>query len=203
METCLSSSSDANTGFVSMGEQFTQIRRTGAIAIYRRQKPGRLLDKFEVVVLRDTPEYALGGVKIPAKKDAYPGTSAWGKMGFSPCDEDAADVMFDTLVKTRLNSDGTLKVGKRGRPSKNGNGVSVPVIEINSANPTQSTTLRKPIVLPKENFTIIDATVCNSGWTRPQIYNYVRAQIEFGKVKVSGKVPQTGRGKPTLVYSTT
>lgn len=193
------------TSFKKYGETFTQIKRKGQVAIYERSKEGQNVKQYEVVILKDAKEYTLAGVTISAKEDAYPGTNAFGKLGWSAIDLPQAEKKFLDVLKGKCDKDGNLIILKKGRKAKVKDESTVE-FKKNKANKAKKTGKRgrqaidrATIEFPTDSWTLKQAHALNQGMAHSTVYFYVKDLVKAGKMIVCGKVGG-GRGKPTLLY---
>ncbi len=71
------------TAFDLGNYRYTQLERTGDVAIYeQRHKEGDVV-RFEVVRIRVQPEHIWPDGRVTLEREAYPGSSVWGRDGFS------------------------------------------------------------------------------------------------------------------------
>jgi hypothetical protein len=87
--------------FTRFGQQFEQICRTPAVAIYRRQLNGRQ-KSYEVIVIRVADRRLENrdgkAVFLPCEPyECYPSTEQWGSCGWTYTTEDDARAKYDLL----------------------------------------------------------------------------------------------------------
>lgn len=82
---------------------FTQIKRTGNVAVYRRNEVDtNKLIGFEVFVIKTVKAgtvFAKGGTPTENDYESYPGSSSFGKSAWFCVTEDRAMERFDQLVE--------------------------------------------------------------------------------------------------------
>jgi hypothetical protein len=72
------------TEFDAYNYHFTQLERQGAIAIYQQQhKEHPKVIRYEVIRIRIQPERIWPDGRVTPEREAYPGSSVWGKDGFT------------------------------------------------------------------------------------------------------------------------
>ena len=162
---------------------FRQIKRTDNVAMYRRfDMEGRGLE-WEVFVVK-----VAGGKEIFGrhydKYEQYPGASAFGKHAYSLASEEAAERIFEELVKTGGKRPKEKRIvkkkgnGQRGRPKAK----------------------RPEIKLPKKRFCMKDLVKLNTkGWTQPTLYLELKRLMKTRKVQEVARESK-GRGRATVFY---
>lgn len=80
--------------FKQKGFSFTQIKREGNKAIYKKTKDN--IVSYEVVIVSSHNGYELGGQKIAAA-ETYPSSSQWGIKGFTHTSLASADLKYKKL----------------------------------------------------------------------------------------------------------
>jgi hypothetical protein len=64
--------------------RYTQIERHGDIAIYEQQhKENPKVVRFEVIRIRVQPEHTWPSGQVTPEREAYAGSSSWGRLGFT------------------------------------------------------------------------------------------------------------------------
>jgi hypothetical protein len=64
--------------------RYTQLERHGDIAIYRQEhKESAKAVRFEVIRIRVQPEHTWPSGQVSPEREAYPGASVWGRLGFT------------------------------------------------------------------------------------------------------------------------
>jgi hypothetical protein len=86
------------TSFRSKGFDYRQIERKGDVAMFAQTKPGLSRTWYEVVVVQRYEAYEIGEKTIEAA-ESMPGTSQWGKSGWTYRDPKEARSKFDELVR--------------------------------------------------------------------------------------------------------
>jgi hypothetical protein len=163
-----------------------QLKREGDVAIYSRtvEKNGRF-DGYEVVKIGRHNGYELGGNQI-APAETYPGSSAFGKTGFSFSSLTGAEAKFQEMVEKQTVRDdedaeaeltGSV-VQRRGRPRKDKS--------------------NEPLMIPAGLFTHEDFAILNNT-TKPACYLQLRALVDAGTI-VLDSTKSGGRGKPTNLF---
>jgi hypothetical protein len=76
----------------------TQVFRQNNVAIYRKTKVGYL--GFETIVIRNREQYEIAGKVVPAA-EVYPNNEAWGTLGFTYSNLEAAMRRAVSLLQER------------------------------------------------------------------------------------------------------
>ena len=87
--------------FKNHGFEHQLVKRTGAVAIYRRQRTKTGSTHFECVLIRKTAKSRVlpSGSTIKAGSEIYPAASDWGSSGWTFKDLNQAEVKFNELVQ--------------------------------------------------------------------------------------------------------
>jgi hypothetical protein len=73
-----------DTAFDEGRFRYTQLERHGDIAIYRQEhKENSKAVRFEVIRIRVQPEHTWPSGQVTPEREAYPGASSWGRLGFT------------------------------------------------------------------------------------------------------------------------
>ena len=73
-----------DTAFDEGRFHYTQLERHGDIAIYRQEhKENAKVVRFEVIRIRVQPEHTWPSGQVTPEREAYPGASSWGRLGFT------------------------------------------------------------------------------------------------------------------------
>lgn len=165
------------------GDQiFTQVRREGNLAIYRRNRccDGSLFG-FEVITIRLIPEGTSlpGGAKVESDYESYAGSSAFGKIAWFFPTEDLADDKLKKVFKEQKASGPTVMAF-----------VHTPAEVI--ADESHD--------IPTGEFTQKTFALHNCMPERGVVYSVLQALINKGVVKVSRRL-QMGVGRATVLYS--
>jgi len=73
-----------DTAFDEGRFHYTQLERRGDIAIYRQEhKENPKVVRFEVIRIRVQPEHTWPSGQTTPEREAYPGASVWGRLGFT------------------------------------------------------------------------------------------------------------------------
>jgi hypothetical protein len=73
-----------DTAFDEGRFRYTQLERHGDIAIYRQEhKESAKAVRFEVIRIRVQPEHTWPNGQVSPEREAYPGASVWGRLGFT------------------------------------------------------------------------------------------------------------------------
>jgi hypothetical protein len=73
-----------DTAFDEGRFSYTQLERHGDIAIYEQQhKENPKVVRFEVIRIRVQPEHTWPSGQTTPEREAYPGASVWGRLGFT------------------------------------------------------------------------------------------------------------------------
>jgi hypothetical protein len=73
-----------DTAFDEGRFHYTQLERRGDIAIYRQEhKEHPKVVRFEVIRIRVQPEHTWPSGQTTPEREAYPGASVWGRLGFT------------------------------------------------------------------------------------------------------------------------
>lgn len=169
-------------------QTFTQVKRVGDVAMYRRDRKDGTVFGYEVfkVKSRMAGQPLPGGNFEKEDRECYPGSSAFGRTAWSMNNEGLAFIYFNNLVKfgrikPAKTKDSKLvqkKVGKRGRVTKH----------------------TAEIVPLSGNFTL-DDLVSEYKEPRATLYLKLRKLIESGKVReVEGVTEKLKRGRAKKVY---
>ena len=158
---------------------FTQIKRSGNVCIYRRNKvENGFVAGFEVVVAKTV----LAGAKLPGNNvvattyESYPGGKAFGKNGWFFLTEGSAEDKFNKVVKIHQETED----------------------EKNSVVTTENTVVETQDI-PAGEFTLVEFATANCMPPKGAVYNILRSLVEKGSVKESRRV-QKGPGRPTVLY---
>ena len=192
-------SAPLQTAFVTNADScgdhlFTQIARTGNVAVYKRT---RVSDEwscgYETILIKTVKAgtvYVKGGKPTEVDTESYPGAASFGKTGWSYNNQKMAFAKFEELVKKEedktLVDDEPMTLGfatsmVEDEPTtvvkKNSDGVSI----------------------PSDEFTQADFAELNNLPPRGSVYNLLKSMIEKGLVKEAKRV-SFGRGRPTVMY---
>lgn len=85
--------------FKKYGENFSQVVRKNGFAIYSRSSNGKVTN-YEVIKINKHNGYSLGGNLIEAA-EVYPGSSLWGKQGWTCVSLNKAEDRLDDLINGR------------------------------------------------------------------------------------------------------
>jgi hypothetical protein len=73
-----------DTAFEEGKFRYTQIERQGDVAIYEQQhKENPKVVRYEVIRIRVAPEHTWPSGQTTPEREAYAGSSAWGRLGFT------------------------------------------------------------------------------------------------------------------------
>ena len=73
-----------DTAFEEGRFRYTQLERQGDIAIYRQEhKENPKVVRYEVIRIRIAPEHTWPNGNTTPEREAYPGASVWGRLGFT------------------------------------------------------------------------------------------------------------------------
>ena len=95
--------------FIKAGFSHELVKRTGVVAIYKRQHPRTPHPHYEIVKISKHNGYKMGGQYIEAA-ETYPGASLWGLQGWTVADLGRAEVYFKKACK-RFNKRALSSVG--------------------------------------------------------------------------------------------
>lgn len=159
---------------------FTQVRRSGNVAIYSRHYEGSPVKEWEVITIKTVK----AGAKLPGNNvvandyEPYPGGQSFGKgnNGYSCVSLARAEEIFNRIVKENSQV---------------------------YVAPT-TTSVVKPVVdeaseIPAGEFTQVQFATHNCMPPRGAVYNVLQGLIVGGKVKESRRVSM-GPGRPTILY---
>jgi hypothetical protein len=76
----------------------TQVERHGTIAIYEQRHKEADVTRFEVVRIRIQREHTWPTGQTTPEKEAYPGATSWGRLGFTCFSLAEAQALAATLV---------------------------------------------------------------------------------------------------------
>jgi len=83
-----------DTAFEEGRFRYTQLERQGDIAIYEQQhKENPTVIRYEVVRIRVVPETLWPNGRTTPEREAYPGASSWGRLGFTCFSMDEAKAL--------------------------------------------------------------------------------------------------------------
>jgi hypothetical protein len=192
------SSLPAQTSFITnadgTGDQvFTQLKRNGPVAIYRRDRisTGHTFG-FEVVILKHVKagQPLPGGNVVKADYEAYPGSSSFGKSAWFYMSEADAELKMDKVIKT-LSTPASVE----GEATEAVEDVLVSVVEVKKKSDTTW-------VIPQGEFTQADFAKANGLPERGTVYNILQSVINKGMVKLADR-RKIGGGRPTSFYMAT
>ena len=81
--------------------RYTQIERQGDIAIFCQTHKESSCHRFEVVKIRVQPAHTWPNGTISPEREAYPGSTSWGALGWTCFTLQAAQELVRTLRATR------------------------------------------------------------------------------------------------------
>jgi hypothetical protein len=169
---------------------FTQLKRTGNVCLYRRN---RTIDGsvagFEVFIAKTI----LAGAKLPGNAvvendyEPYPGKGSFGKTAWSYGRHHLvpAENKFDEVIKKNDDKD----VDVEHKPVMMGFVTSTPKVSVE--NETEN--------IPAGEFTMVEFATANGLPPRGVVYNILHSLIARGLVKESRRVSY-GRGRPTCLF---
>jgi hypothetical protein len=173
---------------------FTQIKRSGNVAIYRRESVKGGKYGFEVVVLKHikagTP--LPGNNVVQADYESYPGKSAFGKTAWFCVNEAAAEDRFDRLVKNLSTTPVEVQEPVEAVEMVKFATAVVPVVEVKNDN---SSTWNIPV----GEFTQAEFAKANELPERGKVYNVLQSVINKGLVKLADR-RKSGAGRATCYY---
>lgn len=190
------SSFPVQTSFITnadaTGDQiFTQLKREGNVALYRRDRvsTGHTFG-FEVVVLKTVKagQPLPGGNVVKADYESYPGPSAFGRSAWFFMSEADAELKMDKVIKTLST---TVPVDVESTEVVED--VLVPVVEVKKKNDATW-------VIPNGEFTQADFAKANGLPERGTVYNILQSVINKGLVKLIDR-RKIGGGRPTSFFS--
>jgi hypothetical protein len=99
------------TVFRKQGFDYTQLRRTGDIAVYEQSQDGKLI-AYEVFEVQKNEAREIAGVLIPAS-ESVPGNNSWGKTAYTVWDSSEVP-RFEAILQKKaddrfLAAQGTLR----------------------------------------------------------------------------------------------
>lgn len=183
-------------GFGADPLTYRQIKRSNKLAVYERSRKGKIKD-FEVVVITIEPKgkvqkFPNGTTKtIEDDTERYPGSSAWGRLGWSyhgqPSDGArlAALKKFDELLAKQDAID--------TQPSNDGDGDDSPS---NSVKPSVE------LKLPDGEFSAKELAEFNNV-EYVTAFLFIKSGLETGIVKFSRAERRASRGRATNLYTKT
>lgn len=92
---------------------FTQLARRGPVVLYRKAKPDRTAESFEVVIIQQRPAEVICGTAAPAR-ETLPPTTAWGQLGWTYPDPKTAKDRFDRVTTAAGVPKFTQRVSPKG-----------------------------------------------------------------------------------------
>jgi hypothetical protein len=72
-----------DTAFEEGRFRYTQLERQGDIAIYEQHKENAKVIRYEVIRIRVAPEHTWPSGQTTPEREAYAGSSSWGRLGFT------------------------------------------------------------------------------------------------------------------------
>lgn len=168
---------------------FTQVKREGKVAIYKRTRPDGEIKSYEVFIVKTVEKGAPlpNGKTVEETYESYPGSASFGKTAYDCKTLDRAEERFAELLEKVKNSDEAKEESiKSGKPVKRGR---------------KASTNKKTVPLPTGKFTM-KMMISDTGEKQPTLYNIIQKWIAEGKVKVAGTVKGEGvtRGRAQVVY---
>lgn len=184
------SSFPAQTQFITNADStgdhiFTQVKREGKVAIYRRNrvKDGALFG-FEVVILKHIKAGAPlpGGNVVENDYESYPGVNAFGKTAWFCKDETAALDRFE-----EVNDEPAMA-------SDDNETETLPIVEV-----IVNKTFTPNFNIPTGTFTQAQFATVNNMPPRGSVYNVIQSLIRNGTIREDSRV-KMGGGRPTTLF---
>ncbi len=166
---------------------FTQIKRTGNVAVYRRTRvsDGKVFG-FETIIIKTVKAgtlYAKGSEPTKNDTESYPGSASFGKLAFSFYTQFSSLEKLEELVKVQEEKDQEQDEG----PVTLGLVTSLPVEDESNDIPTGE-------------FTQTDFATANCLPPRGSVYNIIQRLVVDGVIRVS-RQEQRGPGRPTTLFT--
>lgn len=90
--------------FTFGGFKFQQIQRQGDVAIFSKQKPGRRVTSYEVVIIQKHKEHKWPNGKTTPAWEAMPANEVWGISGWTYPDLVRGERRFADLIASRTTA---------------------------------------------------------------------------------------------------
>lgn len=169
---------------------FTQIKREGKVAIYKRSRLNGEVKSYEVFIIKTVEKGAPlpNGKTVEETYESYPGAASFGKTAYDCKTLDSAEERFvELMVKVKNSDDAKKEAIKTGKPVRRGRKASVN---------------KKVVPVPAKNskFTM-KMMVSDTGEKRANLYIIVQKWIANGLVRVVGTQRKEGqRSRSEVVY---
>lgn len=193
-------SSTLQTQFISNNDHvgdclFTQLKRVGNVAIYRRDKVenGKNIG-FEVIIINTIKAgttFFKGGTPTTNSTESYPGAASFGKIAWNCANLNLAELKFASVVKSMNDKALTPSVSEDLSED-------VPVTP-KTVSPVVSPKSHLSVTVPTGEFTQAQFAVVNGMPERGSVYNVIKNLLNNGTLKESRRV-QYGKGRPTCLY---
>ena len=172
---------------------FTQVKREGNVAIYKRtDMDGFNVPQFEVVVLKTVKAgtvFAKGAKPTENDYESYPGAKGWGKTGWTALSLERAEIKMKEVITGVVE---TIEI-KEDTDAPKAQTVTVARVSKVKGNST-------PVVIPEKEFTQADFAAVNGLPARGKVYNVLIGEIAKGTVKEARRA-KVGPGRPTVFYT--
>jgi len=169
---------------------FTQVKREGKVAIYKRSWPDGEVKSYEVFIIKTVEKGSPlpNGKTVEETYESYPGAASFGKTAYDCKTIDRAESRFVELMeKVKNRDDAKEEAIKTGKPVRRGRKASVN---------------KNVMTIPSKNskFTI-NMMISDTGEKKPNLYIIVKKWIADGLVRVAGTQRKEGqRGRAEVVY---
>jgi len=169
---------------------FTQVKREGKVAIYKRSWPDGEVKSYEVFIIKTVEKGSPlpNGKTVEETYESYPGAASFGKTAYDCKTIDRAESRFVELMeKVKNRDDAKEEAMGTGKPVRRGRKASVN---------------KNVMTIPSKNskFTI-NMMISDTGEKKPNLYIIVKKWIADGLVRVAGTQRKEGqRGRAEVVY---
>lgn len=180
--------------------QFTLVKRTPTVAMYRRDHLDGRLHSYEVFRVKTVKAGAPlpGGLFVQEDYESYPGKGGFGRYGYSCKTLERAEHWFDHLL--HINDPIEVSDPKEGEDEGPG-AKSKPLGEIGAKRRGRKAVDRSSLKMPKkgEKFDIKTLSAMNPSVSSGFMYLHLQGLIKMQQAAAVDTV-KGGRGKPTVVY---
>lgn len=179
---------------------FTLVKRTPTVAMYRRDHLDGSLHSYEVFRVKTIKAGAPlpGGNFVQEDYESYPGKGGFGRYGYSCKTLERAEHWFEHL----LHINDPVEVSDTGEDEDEGGAVkSKPVGEIGEKKRGRKAVDRSSLKVPPkgEKFDMKTLSAMNPSVSSGFMYQHLQGLIKSQQAKAVDAI-RGGRGKPTVVY---
>jgi hypothetical protein len=180
--------------------QFTLIKRTSTVAMYRRDWLDGKLHSYEVFKVKTVKAGAPlpGGSFVQEDYESYPGKGGFGRYGYSCKTLERANHWFEHLSHLNDNSN----TSDNGEPLDDSNSIkSERSSEIGAKRRGRKAVDRSTLKMPKkgEKFDIKTLSAMNPSVSSGFMYIHLQGLIKMNQAAAVDTI-KGGRGKPTVIY---